>query len=357
MRGEGRSTKGEVAMTMQTMSDTGAVFVQTNEPTNRVLAFRRDADGSLGEPIAYETGGAGSNAAHLPSQGSVILSKDRRFLLVTNAGSGDVSAFRVSGSNLERIGTVSTGDEPRSIAEHGGMVYVLHTAKPSITALRLSDEGLVPVAGGETALMASDGDPAQVGITPDGQTLVVTERGADAIVSYPIRPDGSLGDPMAVASSGPTPYGFAFASDGTLVVTEAFRAEKGAAAASSYKLADGAPSPVTRSLGNGMSEICWAVITPDDRFAFTTNFADSTVSRFAIGADGGIVLDDAAAGGVEARRPGLRDEDLTDDGRFLYAVDADNGAVAGWSVSADGELSPAATSAGLPATIAGLAAR
>ncbi len=69
------------------------------------------------------------------------------------------------------------------------------------------------------------------------------------------------------------------------------------------------------------------------------------------------MLEDAAAGGVEARRPGLRDEDLSDDGRFLFAVDADNGAVAGWSVGADGELSPVATSAGLPMTIAGLAAR
>jgi hypothetical protein len=34
------------------------------------------------------------------------------------------------------------------------------------------------------------------------------------------------------ASQGPTPYGFALTSGGTLVVTEAFRAEKGAAAAS-----------------------------------------------------------------------------------------------------------------------------
>ena len=62
-----------------------------------MLAFARDTDGSLAEPTPYETRGRGSVAAHLPSQGSVVLSSDRRFLLVANAGSGEVSAFRVDG--------------------------------------------------------------------------------------------------------------------------------------------------------------------------------------------------------------------------------------------------------------------
>ena len=98
-------------------------------------------------------------------------------------------------------------------------------------------------------------------------------------------------------------------------------------------------------------------MTPDDRSAFTTNFAESTVSRFAIAADGTISLEDAAAGSIDDRRPGLRDEDLTDDGRFLFAIDADGGAVVGWRVGMDGSLTPAGSRGGLPTTIAGLAAR
>src|SRR3712207_9074986 len=83
---------------------------------------------------------------------------------------------------------------------------------------------------------------------------------------------------------------------------------------------------------NGRSEICWAVVTPDDRFAFATNFADGAVSRFAIAADGSLSLDDATAGISEDGRPGLRDEDISGDGRFLYAIDADGGRIYGWSV-------------------------
>jgi hypothetical protein len=53
---------------------------------------------------------------------------------------------------------------------------------------------------------------------------------------------------------------------------------------------------------------------------------------------------------------GLRDEDLGGDGRFLYAIDADSGRVFGWTVGEGGSLSRIGSWAGLPATVAGLAA-
>jgi hypothetical protein len=40
---------------------TGAVYVQTNEPENRVIAFRRAPDGTLTNLGTYATGGSGSN--------------------------------------------------------------------------------------------------------------------------------------------------------------------------------------------------------------------------------------------------------------------------------------------------------
>jgi 6-phosphogluconolactonase len=109
-------------------------------------------------------------------------------------------------------------------------------------------------------------------------------------------------------------------------------------------------------MGNGRSEICWAVVTGDGRFAFTTNFADGAVSRYSIADDGTLDLDDAAAAITVDGRPGLRDEALTGDGRYLYAIDADSGAIFGWVVGEDGVLSPVGSWGGLPTTVAGLAA-
>jgi 6-phosphogluconolactonase len=341
------------------MNDTasGAVYVQTNSAPNEVIAFRRAADGSLDRMGSVPTGGDGDGSPHLTSQGSVVLTADGRHLLVTNAASDDLSVFSVAADgSIELRDRVHTGATPRSVAEHEGLVVVLNTGEPDLASFRLDAEGIEAVGGGDQALEAGDADPAQVAFSPGGSMVVITQRGTDSIVTYEVTAEGTFGASSEVASEGPTPYGFAFTSGGTLVVTEAFGAQKGAAAASSYALVEGSLVARSSSMGNGRSEICWAVITPDDRFAFTTNFADGAVSRFAIGSDGSLSLEDATAGISEDGMPGLRDEDITSDGQFLYAIDADGGRIWGWSVDAEGALEPVGTWDELPETVAGLAA-
>lgn len=331
----------------------GAVFVQTNAPHNEVIAFSRTAAGALTQTARVATGGAGDDVAHLTSQGSVTLTLDRRHLLVTNAASNDVSVFSVAGGGVELTKMAPAGAAPKSVAEFGGLVFVLATGDAAINGFRLVDGDLVPT--GSWALSTPDG--AQVGFTADGAELIVTERGADMISAWPVGMDGTLGERRTIISQGPTPYGFAVSNEGVLVVTEAFGAQEGAAAASSYRIDGDSVVPVTASVGNGRSEICWAVITRDGRTAFTTNFADGAVSRYAIGMDGSLTLEDATAGITVDGRPGLRDEDLSADDRFLYAIDADQGQIAGWSVGADRSLTSLGSWGGLPFTVAGLAAR
>ena len=333
----------------------GAVFVQTNAAHNEVIVYARDADGMLTHVGTFATGGAGSDEAHLPSQGSVTLTGDRRHLLVTNVASDDVSVFSVEGAMPALTKTVPTGAAPRSVAERDGLVFVLATGDARIDGFRLVDGDLVPVEGASRSLSTTDG--AQIGFTPDGRALIATERGGDKLSAFAVGMDGMLGEPRTIDSLGATPYGFAISPNGTLVVTEAFRAEKGAAAASSYRVAGDAITPVTASVGNDRSEICWAVISNNGRYAFTTNFADGAVSRYAIDIDGGLTLEDATAGVTEDGRAGLRDEDLSDDGRFLYAIDADQGQIVGWSVDERGHLSMLGAWDGVPTTVAGLAAR
>ena len=332
------------------------VYIQSNEPEgNRVLAFRREPDGTLIQRGTFSTGGAGSGAPHLQSQGSVVLTGDGRHLLVTNAGSGDLSVFATGEEALTLVQTVPTGGAPRSVTEHGGLVYVLNTEAPSLSGFRMRDVGLAAVP--DTPLSLPEGsDPAQIGFIPDGSGIVITNRGTDSITLYPVDDSGRLGQPLENPSSGPTPYGFAFGNNGTLVVTEAFGAQKGKAAASSYVLGSGSIRPVSRSVGNGRSEICWAVVTRDGRYAFTTNFADGAVSRYAVNTDGSLSLEDATAGIAVDGETGLRDEDLSEDGRFLYVLNADSRRIFGWAVGANGTLSPLGAWDGLPASAAGLAA-
>jgi 6-phosphogluconolactonase (cycloisomerase 2 family) len=331
------------------------VFVQSNETdANRVFGFARAHDGALSGPVAGSTGGRGDGMPHLTSQGSVVLTSDGARLLVTNAGTNDISLLGVA-DEIQVVAVVpSGGSAPKSVAEHDGLVYVLNTGDCSLVGFRLGDNGLAQLAGSRR-MLGPDADPAQVGFTPDGSAVVVTDRGANAILVYPVGKDGLLGEPQATASAGPTPYGFTFAAGGALVVSEAFGAAKGKAAASSYRLNGGGAELVTSSVGNGRSEICWAVASADGRHVFTTNFADGAVSCYSVLSSGELVLDDAVAGVAVDGQPGLRDEDLSSDGRFLYAIDADGGRIFGWSVN-DGVLAPLGSWNGLPKTIAGIAA-
>ena len=342
--------------TVDAITGTAAVYLQTNQAErNMLVAFERAADGTLKQSGEYETAGAGDGVANLASQGSVVLTGEGGHLLVTNAGSGEVSVFTlgVNGPTLRH--TRASGAAPKSVAEHAGLVYVLNTGDPSVSGFRLDTDGLEPLPGSTRPLTAA-ADPAQVGFSPDGSTLVVTQRGTNSIVAYPLDDTGLLGDPQTQPSSGRTPYGFAFTRDGVLVVTEAFGALLGKAAASSYTLRGGRLAPVSRSIGNGRTAICWAVTTPDGRFTFATNFADGAVSRYAVSGDGTLDLADAAAGRAIDGERGLLDADLSRDGRFLYALDSGARSVFGWAVGDDGSLSPIGSWNGLPDTAAGLAA-
>ena len=337
----------------------GMVYLQTNDAkSNEIVAFSRAADGSLAAAGTYETGGRGTGKPHLPSQSSVVLSDDGSRLLAVDAGSDQVSLFAVEANRIRLLAAAASGGTtPTSIAVHGDLVYVLNNGSASIDGFTIAGERLEPLAGAKLALSAEDADGAQVSFSPDGRTLVGTERGTNSISAYAIDERGYAEGPRTIPSTGQTPYGFDFTDGGALVVTEAFGGEIGKAAASSYALAGpGELKPVSRSVADMRSEVCWAAVTKDGRFAFVTNFGDGTISSYAIGGDGSISLLEPVAASTRLGEKGIRDEAISRDGRYLYAIDADAQRVFGWTVGDDGRLAPVGEFEGVPATVAGLAA-
>ena len=179
----------------------------------------------------------------------------------------------------------------------------------------------------------------------------------DSISSYVVDPDGSAEGPTVIPSSGATPYGFDFTRAGVLVVTEAAGGKPGAASASSYALAGpGSLSLVSGSVADTRSEVCWATVTPDNRHVYVTNFGDGTISSYTIAADGGLELLQPLAGTTVEGQKGVRDEALSRDGRYLFALHADVQQLFGWQVDQDGSLTPVGAFGDLPTTVAGLAA-
>src|SRR5437867_12148820 len=126
----------------------GFVYVQTNDADdNEVVVFARGAGGELERRGTHLTGGKGSGAPHLPSQSSLVLDGDR--VLVTNAGSHDVTLLRVEGDKLVVVDRVhSGGGAPRSVAVDGQRAFVLNTAgEPNVAGFVVAGERLVEAEG------------------------------------------------------------------------------------------------------------------------------------------------------------------------------------------------------------------
>src|SRR5205814_1676298 len=80
---------------------------------------------------------------------------------------------------------------------------------------------------------------------------------------------------------------------------------------------------------------------------------DGTISSYGIGRGGEIELAEAVAASTRLGEAGIRDEAISSNGRFLYALDADAQKVHGWDVGADGRLAEIGAFEGLPPTVAG----
>ena len=338
----------------------GAVYVATNAAAgNEILAFPRAADGTLGEPSAFGTGGKGSGGG-LGNQGGLVLTQGNRWLLAINAGSNEVSVFAVEPDGLKLTDRVSSGGEqPISVTAFHGLVYALNAGGAgNITGFRLSEDGrLGPLPHSTRPLSTSAAGPAQVGFSPDGEVLVVTEKAANTISTYVVEDDGRTDGPDPQPSVGKTPFGFAFSGRGTLVVSEAFGGAPGASALSSYDVRDsGELEVVSPSVGTTQTAACWVVITRNSRFAYTTNTGSGTISGYSLSPAGVLTL--LTHNGVNGTTgAGPIDMALSGNDRFLYALNSGAGAISTFQVNSDGSLAPQTGATGLPAAANGLAAR
>ncbi|HET9863156.1 MAG TPA: beta-propeller fold lactonase family protein [Steroidobacteraceae bacterium] len=336
-----------------------AVFVMTNDAdANEIVAYERTPYGTLQSPRRYSTAGRGSGGTVDPlgSQGSLTLSDDGNLLFATNAGSGDLSVFRVLGSRLLLTARVPTGgSEPNAVAQHGRLVYVLNTAgSSSVVGFRLNGGRLSRIHDSQRFLSGNFANSASLAFSPDGHFLVVTERTTNSIDVFRVQPDGRLSDINVNASAGPGAFSAVFAPDGTVIVAETGSGAPLGSAISSYRIgADGKLLPVSVSLPTLGDANCWNVVTPDGRFVYTSNAGSSSIAGFAIEAHGELHPIGSTIVGVNPAGSTNLDIAVSVDGRFLYSLNAASGTVGAFAINRDGSLTSLGVRGGLPA-LAGL---
>ncbi|MEZ4293791.1 MAG: beta-propeller fold lactonase family protein [Polyangiaceae bacterium] len=404
----------------------GAVYAMTNASgANEIVVYQRAADGTLSFLQVVPTGGGGSGIQldpvdSLGSQGSLVLSADHRHLFAVNTETvstdhdchqGSISVFNVGpGGALTLAGppVPSGGLYPDSVAVHGDTLYVLNSGGPDVcvaspgfepyphvAGFRLGASGsLTPIAGSARLVNPGVGpapdtcapggfaggspqfdcglnppafprSPGQVAFTPDGDQVIVSVKGTNALHVFPVAENGTLGAPTVTRAPGaekPTYFGFGFDGHGHVIVSEPFgRSETipagGASAVSSFDIKSGGSlMPRSRSVENGETATCWIAIDPRSQsFAYAANNGTNSISVYAIHPSGALTYLPAATAPLPAHEDELAhpnelataiDED--DDASFLYSMNSGTGMVSAFRIEQDGSLSPLGEIGGLP---------
>lgn len=397
----------------------GHLYMQTNEVKNVIVHYARAANGALSEVERVATGGAGSGTFKpisgqesspnaFEGAGSVILSPDHGLLFATNGGDNSVSSFAVAeDGRLKLVDRKATGSAiegksgtAKSLAYSPSkkMLYVLHSFGPDhLRLMSVDGDGkLTPRKERYTVNTQDKNDrvPTMVVLSPDGKFLVVGTTFDRPIAHVGLYPDGSPilwvpekdGSYKVIASNAPDPDGiivFPLGNDGVPGAGK-FQDGKGA---SPFYIAFLNNRPDTFVIGYAVSdavavatldgdgkisvgplvkidtspglpsELCWAAISPDDRFVFATNFGYSYITSFRMNGKGLEVAKDPACpkvpGDGTARglnttvTSGPSDNWVSPDGAFLYQIYGNASKLVGYATQTDGSLKEV-TSAKIP---------
>jgi 6-phosphogluconolactonase len=314
--------------------NTGAAYTQTQDPAgNEVVVYKRSAKGKLTERARVSTHGVGAAATPpfnfpiLDSQGGVELTKNHRLLFAVNAGDNTISSFRVGPRGGLRFADQesSGGALPVSVDTNKRLLYVLNEVSGTINGLRFDSRGrMTPIAGSSESLSTpgANGVAAQVGFSPNGSILAVSQRGGNVIDTFQVGSDGTPGPAHANTAGGEAPFGFEFRDNGMLIGSNAGHVgdpndlANFHGSASSYSVGSTAALTNIDNVDVGQRATCWVVITNNKRFTFMTNTLSQSVSRFRIRRNGDLDL----LGHTPTGAGFPSDEALSEDSRFLYVL-------------------------------------
>lgn len=341
----------------------GAVFSMTNAADgNEVVVYHRDnSDGTL-KLMGYEATGGLGRVVRVPpnytpidalgTQYPMVLSRNNRFLFVVNAGSDEISSFRVDHNGLTLIDVIpSGGDFPASLALDGGKLYVLNAGgEANITGFNVEFNGILRPIPNSTRALNVGGEsppfflvsPAQISFDPRGEMLIVSIKGSNEMRIFLIGDDDRPSDyPVLNTSEGNTPFGFTFDRRGHLVMTEAFGINPvgtgNSGAVSTYEINnDGTLNTISTSVENFQTATCWIVTNnraTGRRLAYASNNLSGTITGYRYNDNGSINL--LKPNGISANQgpdSGPLDLGYSRDGRFLYVANAGSGTVSAYEI-------------------------
>ena len=268
---------------------TGGVFVMTNANRNTVASFHVNESGTLvssGNAESTQGKGFGSSSNPLSSQGALTVSGDGRWLVALNAGSNEISIFNTSGNKLTFSSkSGSKGQFPSSVAASGNRIFVLNKKSPNIAGFSINKNGELEAidAGKAVRSLAPSTNYSQIGISPNGKWLVVSNESGNLLLAYALNGDTLAKDPLTIETSGSGPSAFAFDRHNNLIVAESM-----SGTVSSYSLSGDGIKVITAALPIEQKMPRWIVC--NGSFAYTSAMSSGAFPAISIADDGQLTL-------------------------------------------------------------------
>ncbi len=325
----------------------GGIYTMTNDPKdNQIITYHRLSDGTIVGTGPVATGGKGANlnASGAPTfndplgtQDPLIMGYRNKYVFAVNAGSNDVTSFKVTSDYGLMLADVAPagGVAPVSLANYRDWLYVVNAGDGgNIYGYYVKDNGtLEPIPGSNVHL--DNAVAGNIEFSPDGKYLIVSEKNTNNLTIFSIDGQGKPGEPYAQKSNGTTPFGASFTAHGIFLVTEAFGGAPGEGAVTSYKIKDGKLKVISGSVGTHQTASCWVELSEDDAYAYTANTPDGTISSYRVGKDGMLTLLESIDGETE---PGAFVLDAEIAGDYLYQVANTLEEIAIFKIGDDGRL-------------------
>ena len=332
------------------------LYTESNENGgNHIMVYTINYNGSLQWNSKTASGGMGSGSP-LGSQGALTVSKDHKWLFAVNAGSNTVSSFKIHDDG--RVMLVCTkkswGETPVSVSTYNDKLYVLNRGSDNIHGFWIGTDGILSDIDGSTKPLSSTNvDAPQISFTPDGDFIVVPEKATNIIGTFKIKNDGTTSLGMFNPSVGHTPFGFDFARNKFMIISNAEMGAAGAGTGTSYYIwPNGKIKDINGARPDYQAAPCWVAVTKYGRFAYMTNTATNNISSYYVAPWGGLYLVESSA--AETGK-GPLDIVVAASNLFVYVLNSGSNSISVHYRKFFGQLGSSGSTKNLPMPATGLA--
>jgi len=320
------------------------VYVNNQDTINTISGFAVSPTGALsplpGSPFA--TGGIGSTTTCYGLDRMTINTADK-LLFVSNSGDQSISAFQMDAAGVL---TAAPGSPFPSNLTLDGCGGISLATTPDGKLLMASSNGqiqsfnIAAIGALTPAVLTANCCSPTVGmkISPDGKLLALSNETSVSV--YTVNADGSLtvvsGSPFAQQGTGQiSGLEFSCAAD-RLYASEASFAASTITDAWSVSAAGALTGVAGSPFLNPGNDANTVLLTPDNRFLFTSDQFVNTVTALSVGASGGLTRIGAYGSPISLHLPAGLATDAA--GQFLFVAD-DGFGIAVFTINADGSLS------------------